>query len=403
MNASPDCARDLRAAGVGAAAVVCAALTAALLPARAPAGTTQPAGRSFRMGFTPFPHDMTLEALAAVDKLVKGNADVVAAHFEGVPWAEARTGGAFHREILSNWTRHKNARPAGGKLYLALTPINNDRSALAAYRREREGLPLPEAFSGKGFDSPVVMDAYLRYCRRAVGFLRPDYLAIGIEVNELYHKAPKKWPAYVRLHAHVYKHLKREHPDLPVFASFTLHNMLNPGWADRRAMLAAFRRLMPHNDMVAVSFYPFMASLTAKVDGSLAWLAREFDAFGKPYAFVETGEIAEPLVLKTFKLRLAGSEKTQRRALAALLEFAQARRTEFIIWFVPRDYDALWERIRGTAPEFFTAWRDCGLLDGAGRPRAAMELWRKAYRLPHRPERRPADKPGPRTRASRRP
>lgn len=371
--------------------VVWAALAAALCAASA-AAPPAPTSRSFRMGFTPFPHDMTLEALAAVETFVKANADLVAVHREGVPWTEAATGRAFHEKMVDDWTRHKNARAPGGKLYLALTPINNDRSDLAAYRREREGLPMPEAFAGKGLDSPVVMDAYLRYCRRAIAFFRPDYLAIGIEVNELFHKAPKKWPAYVRLHVHVYRHLKRDHPKLPIFASFTLHNMLNPGWRDRAAMLAAYKRLMPHNDLVAVSFYPFMANLTAKVDASLGWLGREFDAFEKPYAFVETGEIAEPLVLKSFHLTLPGTERTQQRALAAMLTFAHARRTAFLVWFIPRDYDGLWERIRGTAPEFFKAWRDCGLLDGKGKGRAAHELWRKVYALPLRPKGPPAGK-----------
>jgi hypothetical protein len=368
-------------------------LAAACMAAPVHAAAKPPTSRPFRMGFTPFPHDMTVEALAAVGKFVRANADIVAVHREGVPWTEASSGKPFHPEMLKDWTRHKNARPPGGKLYLALTPINNDRSGLAAYRREREGLPMPEAFAGKSFDSPVVMEAYLRYCRRAIGFFRPDYLAIGIEANELFHKAPKKWPAYVKLHVHVYEQLKREHPELPIFASFTLHNMLNDGWADRRAMLAAFQRLMPCNDLVGVSFYPFMANLSGRLEESLGWLAREFGCFKKPYAFVESGQIAEPLVLESFKLTLPGSEKGQREFLSRMLAFARARRTEFVIWFVPRDYDAMWERIRGTAPEFFKAWRDCGLLDGEGKARAAMDLWREVHRLPYRAGQPPAGQP----------
>lgn len=368
--------------GVLACAVVVAACVG---PTGAKPPSRSPASRRFRMGFTPFPHDMTVEAIGQVGKFVRDNGDIVAGHFEGVPWAEASTVQPFHKEMLNNWQRHKDARAPGGKLYLALTPINNDRSALAAYRRDREGLPLPAAFVGKGLDDPLVMDAYLRYCRRAIRYFQPDYLAVGIEVNELYHKAKAKWPAYVRLHLHVYKHLKRDHPKLPVFATFTLHNMLNAGWSDRREMLAAFKRLMPYNDMVAVSFYPCMAQLSAKTDACLKWLTRQFDAFDKPYAFVETGQPAEPVDLKSLKLTLPGGEQLQHRVVANLLGFARARPVEFVIWFVPRDYDALWEPMKNTGPEFFKVWRDCGLLDGEGKPRPACKLWQKTHKLPYRP------------------
>lgn len=368
---------------LGAVCVLHAA--ACLRPALAGAASRQPTRRSFRLGFTPFPHDMTVKALTEVNQFVRENADIVAVHLEGVPWLEANTEKPFHKKMLENWARHKTAKPDGGKLYLALTPVNNDRSDLASYRSEREHLPMPEAFVGKPFDDPLVMDTYLKYCRRAVAYFRPDYLAIGIEVNELYHKAKAKWPAYVRLQHFVYKSLKREHPKLPIFATFTLHNMLNPGWSDRREMLAAFRKLMVYNDVVGVSFYPFMANLTGKSDQSLRWLAREFDGFKKPYALCEVGQPAEPLVLNSLKITLPGSEAIQHRALSAMLSFAETRRAAFVIWFVPRDYDALWEKMKNAAPEFFKAWRDCGLLDGDGNPRPACRLWQKVQNLPYRP------------------
>jgi hypothetical protein len=344
-----------------------------------------PTARAFHLGFTAFPYDMTAKALTDVETFLHDNADILAVHMEGVPWLEASADKPFHQEMLNEWKRQQAAKPPGGKLYLALTPINNDRSDLAAYRSEREGLPMPDAFVGKAFDAPIVMDAYLTYCRRAIQHFSPDYLAIGIEANELFHKARAKWPAYVKLHRHVYAALKREHPKLPIFATFTLHNMLNADWADRREMLAAFKDLMPANDVVAASFYPFMANLTGQLDPSLQWVTREFDRYGKPYAITEMGQPAEPLVLESLKITLPGSPGLQRQVLAKTLGFAHARRTEFVIWFVPRDYDALWEKMRNTAPEFFKAWRDCGLQDGDGKPRPALELWKETLKLPYRP------------------
>jgi len=340
-----------------------------------------PTERHFRMGFTPFPHDLTVEALTAVNGFLRDNADLIADHFEGVPWAEAHAAKPFHPKLLEDWQRHKDATPPNAKVYLAVSPIDMNRSDLAAYRGEREGLPVPEPLAGKAFDDPLVERAYLRYCREAIRFFQPDYLAVGIEVNELYHHSPAKWPAYVRLHEHVYDALKREHPGLPIFVTFTLHNMLNPEWRDRAQMLAAFKKLMAHSDLVAVSFYPFMGGLTDKVDDSLNWVVRELGPLGKPLAIAEMGQPAEPLAFAQPPLSIPGDEQSQRRVLEQVLGFCHGQRVEFVIWFVPRDYDALWDKIRGTSPEFFKAWKDCGLLDGQGNKRPAYDLWQQHFRL----------------------
>lgn len=340
--------------------------------------------RSFRMGFTPFPHDMTLEGVVEAKRALAENADIVSVHIEGVPWLEAHTGEPFHPKVMEDWQRHKDAAPPGGKVYLSLSPLNNGRSDIAGYRAQSENLPLPEAFVGKALDDTVVVKAYLQYCRRAIRYFAPDYLTIGIEVNELFHNDRSKWEAYTRLHRQVYKALKGENPGLPICVTFTLHNMLNPEWKDRKDMLAETKKLMSHSDLVAVSFYPFMAMLGSRMDYCLSWLDNEFDEFAKPYAFSESGQPAEPVVLKSLGFTIPADPKTQYRALDKLLSFAHQQQIEFLIWFLPRDYDGLWEKIKTDAPEYFGVWRDCGLLDGDGNKRPAFDLWRAHFELPYR-------------------
>jgi hypothetical protein len=65
-----------------------------------------------------------------------------------------------------------------------------------------------------------------------------------------------------------------------------------------------------------------------------------------------------------------------------LLGFAQKHKARFVISFIHRDYDALWENIKGTAPEAFMAWRDCGLLGEKGKPRPAYHVWRRYLAMP---------------------
>jgi len=186
-----------------------------------------------------------------------------------------------------------------------------------------KSLPFPKELVGRSYDDPVVMKAYLSYCRRMVEFFRPDYLGIGIEVNEVYLAGPNKWRAYAALHRHVCQELKRDHPDLPIFTSLTLHGMLNETGRKREEMLTAFQEIMPYNDLVAVSFYPFIRGGTTDIDGCLRWLTEHFDVSKKPYVFVEVGEPAERLRLPSSGQIIDGTPQKQAAFYATLLAFAQ--------------------------------------------------------------------------------
>src|SRR5205807_3238695 len=136
---------------------------------------------------------------------------------------EALSGKAFSAKLLEEWEGKKKATPKGGKVYLAISP---GRGTL---KPAEKALPFPKELVGKSYDDPLVKKAYLAYCRRMVELFRPDYLAIGIEVNEISLVGADRWKAYAALHRHVYEALKKDHEGLPIFASFTLHGMLNEG------------------------------------------------------------------------------------------------------------------------------------------------------------------------------
>ncbi len=226
---------------------------------------------------------------------------------------------------------------------------------------------------GKTYSDPQVKQAYLTYCRRSIDYFKPDYLCIGIEVNEILSAGKDKWEAYADLHRHVYTELKKEHPNLPIFASYTLHNLIK----HKGAMLKACQDLMPFNDFVAISFYPFFISESAET--AFKWLTESFDSFEKPYAMVETNDTADRTEFPKSKIVLNGSPEKQAAYLRTLLALAERRQFRFVVLFIHQDYDALWNSIQSTAPEFFIAWRDCGLLDEAGRERPAYGVWRDYF------------------------
>ena len=344
-----------------------------LLPTSATCQDEKTTARHFRMGFTGFPHDISIEAVIHAREFSRQNADIIAHHIEGVPWAELLQDKPFSDELVNEWKGKKEATPKGGKVYVAISPGRGD------LKPGEKSLPFPKELVGKTYDDPVVMKAYLSYCRRMLEFFKPDYLAIGIEVNEIYQAGPDKWRAYAALHRHVYQELKKDHPDLPIFASFTLHGMLNQTGRSREAMFTAFSEIMPYSDFVAVSFYPFIRGGTTDIDGCLRWLTDHFDGYKKPYAFVEVGEPAERLRLPSSGQIIDGTPQKQAAFYETLLAFSTNHDVRFVISFLHRDYDALWEKIKGSSPEAFMAWRDCGLLDQDGKARPAYTVWKRYF------------------------
>jgi hypothetical protein len=346
-------------------------------------GTASKETRSFRMGFTPFPPDDTPQAAKDVTQFIKNNADIVAQHMESVPWTEALNGQDFKTNLMNSWRGRKDSMPPNATVYLAVNP---GRGALADYWGASEHDPLPPEFKGKTFSDPIVMQAYLAYCKRAIEFFQPEYMAIGIEVNELVYNAPDKAGAYAELHKYIYTELKKSYPKLPIFASFTIHALLDERRpkADRERSLAFVKALMPYNDLVGVSYYPFLGNLSDHLDTVFSWLAAQFDGYGKPFAVAETGEAAEKLTvsLDGKPWEIDGSPERQAVYYQKLFAFAQGRRTAFIISFLCIDYDLLWKKIAAGTTPVFQAWQNNGFVDSKGNIRPGYQVWKKEFDLP---------------------
>ncbi|XZE53578.1 hypothetical protein SH139x_005333 [Planctomycetaceae bacterium SH139] len=311
-----------------------------------------------------------LEAVTASREFVRANGDILAHHIEGVPWAESLHDEPFSDELLEEWKGKRSATPPNGKVYLAISPGRGE------LKMAEKAAPLPAELNGKQYDDPLVQEAFLSYCRRAIKFFKPDYLAIGIETNEIHDRGPTVWRAYVALHQHVYEEIKKHHPDLPIFASCTLHNMFKK----QGDMLKDWKELMPYNDLVAASYYPFFVEDNDRLM-ALDWMITEFESFDKPFAIVETNDAAERLPLPQANVVIEGTTEKQEAYYRKLLALAQEHEFEFVISFVHQDYDALWDKIKANAPELFMAWRDCGLLDESGRERPAYSVWKEYFDL----------------------
>jgi hypothetical protein len=345
------------------------------------------AKRSFRLGFTPFPYDSSEAAVDWVYDKLESDADLIAFHTtEGVPWVEAARDAAFAEygdALKRKWTEHQAHSFSGHAVYVALTPLDDSRSRLADYWGAQDHMPLPAPWDGYAFDAPQVKSAYLSFCRRAIAFYSPDYLAIGIEVNLLSDKAEASWAAYVELHRSTYEALKRDHPTLPVFVTVTAVDLLE-GWTDgdHRARMRALQDLLPYTDILGISFYPYMSAYLTNPYPAVVFEKLQALANGKPIAIAESGYPAQAFTMPSFNLSFEGTPEKQRAFVADQLSAGDRHQLPFIVNFVARDYDELWQKLPAESQELGMVWRDTGLYDEAGMARPALALWRSALARP---------------------
>jgi len=334
-----------------------------------------PSTRNFWMGFTPFPHDTTQAALEFNRDRIRQDGDLISHHLdEGVPWVEALAGQPVSGELADEWAYRKAVSEERTTL-LSITPIDISRSGLAPYFGPAGVVPLPEPWATRAFNHPDVKTAFLNYARNAIEFFEPDYLVLGIEVNGLLRNSPEKWAGYLVLHQHVYRALKIEYPRLPMMVSLVGIDLLEGASdANTTRQRQALDAILPYSDFFALSLYPFMSSFTTELIPEDLFL-RLRALSDKPMAVAETGYPAEPFTI-TFPngpFTFAGTPEKQDQYMALLLDSAQALDFRFVVNFVLRDYDAIWEQLG--RDETLAIWRDTGIYNEDGVLRPAGERW----------------------------
>lgn len=343
------------------------------------------AQRPFAMGFTPFPPDIGVEALDWTYDGIERHADLIAHHFDnGVPWQEALRREPYPQLVEDELTSRRARTPDGHAVYLALTPIASLRDGLAQYWGTSGTAPLPEPWSSRGFAHRKVFKAFFRHSLAQIERFEPDYMAYAVEVDLLARNDPAAYEAFKKLARKLYRRIKKKHPELPVFFTFTLGH---PGqWQE---IVAIIEPLLPYTDMLAVSTYPYLG---AGIEGNVNrvptnWFSRIRDlAPGKPIAVAETGYAAEDLILETLGVEIPGKRSWQRRYVEFLLSEMDALEAEFVVWFVLGDYDSLWEEAEAAgALELFKAWRDTGLYDEGLETRPSLRVWNRFLDREHVP------------------
>jgi hypothetical protein len=361
--------------------------TARILSAADPTLTENlPDSRSVLLGMQPFPHNASIEAVDQAYEFVSEHSDLLFYHLDnGIPWPEALADEPYHPNFIEDIDRMVAGREMGKPLYLAITPNQPERNRIALYRGEDESMELPPDWRDKSFDDPDVITAYLNHARFMIETFEPDYLAYGIEVTcEFKDVDDPSLTHFLGLAKVVYPTLKGEFPDLPVFLTLCTGSFQHD---DIDILFELGRRVLEYSDYVAISTYPYWIVPGMKIEQANPddlprnWFVQWAElAPEKPFIVSETVYPAEDLKMtpvEGWKVDIEANEAWQAHYVAFMLGELNVLGAEFVAWFVPRDYDALYEWIENQIGEveFYKTWRDTGFLDGEGNQRPALEVW----------------------------
>lgn len=339
--------------------------------------------RSYYLGFTPFPHNITTAAVQDVYTKLKSDADIIAHHFDdGLPWQESLDESAYPANIISDWQFRLANTPASHKRYVAVTPINISRNGLAPNRSNTGSEPLQSPWVNYSFNHPDVKTAYLNYCKRVAEFFQPDYFVIGIEVNLLINADTTLtlWNRFLELHKFTYAEMKKLYPGIPIFVSLTGMDLVE-GYteANHTKQLIGLNDVKDFSDLFGISIYPFLSVfLTDPLPENL--FDQVFSLTKKPIAICETGYPAEQFSIEGGTFQFFGTPQKQKSYFENLLQAADNYDTKFIINFILQDYDSLWTAI-GSPDDFQKLWRDTGFYDEKGNEREVFGIWREKLKM----------------------
>ena len=326
-------------------------------------------------GFTSFPYSFDIEAIERTHQIARDHGGIYAIHRDnGIPWYEALNDLPYPKKVQDTWRDYKNRRPKGMPVYLGLGPLGEDRETLI---HGSEGSQKPGIFNGRKLDDAEVIKAYTQYVFKAMENFDPDFLNLGIEVGELAYRNPRAWGQFATLYSTVAAQVKAKYPDVSIGISFGLHTLLEDGVLERSAVV------IDKSDYIGLSFYPYMSQFHERYGASplpappQEWrgpLEKLNALVNKPIAICETGYSSVPVAVPKHKLSFAGSPALQDQYLGELADFASRDGYLFVVWFMPVDYNKLFESLpQGDGT--YLIWQNIGLYDKDLNEKPALKTW----------------------------
>jgi hypothetical protein len=324
--------------------------------------------RGVRLGFGALPAERTGDSYVQAFATAAQYADVIAIQ-RNPPWADFMPGGnvsdatagttRFELELLDQY--------GNLKVFYAIDPTDS-----AVQRSRLANLP-PGIDQNAGFTDERLRNAFVAYAAYVAKNYRPDYLALGVEVNMLRDRNPRQFEAFVAAYHEAYVVAKGASPSTKVFPTFQLEdiegrlgNVHAPAWS----ALDPFRGQM---DVLAISTYPFLTDFRDAAAIRSDYYSQLKTYFRGEILISETAYPSAPVEGQA----TVGTEEDQLQYLQRLLSEAELQGFSLVVWVAA--LDPLFAR-EGTASVF----RDIGLRKTDGSNKLAWTAWEEWARRPLR-------------------
>jgi hypothetical protein len=327
-------------------------------PGRTPTG----APRSFAMGLSSLPADLTEDGYRRAFELAASAGEVILIQ-RTPPWAELIAGDVSQETAGTTQREVELAKQYDLDLFVAIDPTHvvGDTSELAA---------LPPELSGAGFGDPQVRRAFIEYAQYVAKNYHPKYIALGVAVNSYQHQHPEDFEQFVSLYHEAYQAVKQLEPDTIVFTIFQLEELqgLLPLDHPYLPQWNLIRHFGSELDLLALSSYPQLVFNSA--DSLPENYFSQVQGFSDlPIAIAGTGYSSETG-------GAAGATEEQQDAyLARAADAAGQLSMPLLVWLVGQDPTFTGDKPLDLAEHM-------GLLRQDGSEKTAWSAWEQLSRRP---------------------
>lgn len=324
--------------------------------------------RPFMLGYSTLPRELNVGSYAEAIDFAAHNGEVVLIQ-RSVPWGDFVPGGNVSSDTASSSASEIKAVRAGGlRLFFAIDPTDGGTG------RDRLGA-LPVSLAGKRFDDPDVRAAFVSYAEYVALNYKPDFLALGVEMNLYYEKNRDDFENFKSLYAQAYDAVKRHSPDTQVTVTLQYEDLqgLLPREDRHTQSWELVYAFDPKIDFTAISTYPSFAFASA--DAIPANYYSQLRGFtDRPIVIAEMGYSSRPGVQGVN----SGTEEDQAAFVRRILEEAEALPLSFAVWF------AIWDPSYARATEY-AAFESIGLFTADDNEKPAWSDWADVASRPHEP------------------
>jgi len=328
----------------------------------------EPSGdpRPSLLGFSSLPPERTSESYVNAFATAAQYGDVVLVQ-RTPPWEDFLPGGQVSKQTADS-TRIETSlldqyEPL--KLFYAIDPTDG-----VVQRSRPANLP-PDIDPQVGFQDPNVQNAFIAYAAYVAKNYKPEYMALGVEVNMTFERAPEQFDAFVAMYSEAYDVVKGNSPNTKVFPTFQLEDLEGafgevhpPRWD----LISVFDGRM---DALAVSTYPFLGEARSAADIRENYYSQLKDHWPGEIIISETGYPSAPVEGRV----TVGTEADQQAYVDRLLGESNQLGFSLVVWFAALDPAFA---SSGTTAVF----KDIGLRKSDGSNKLAWTSWEEWVRRP---------------------